>query len=72
MRTHKVTESQVKVFDHTVRMAAARADVSTETVRRWARAKSVDCRRNEMGNWMFAGSDIDTYRDRYIVTEVVS
>ena len=43
----------------TVRMAAERADGSTETIRRWARCHVIDCRRNEMGNWMFAGDDID-------------
>lgn len=71
MRNHKVTGSKVKVYDHTVRMAASRGGVSTETVRRWARAGAIDCRRNDLGNWMFAGEDIDAHKMRHIVTEVV-
>lgn len=66
-----MAQGPVKVYDLTVRQAAARANVSTETVRRWARGKRIDCRRNEMGNWVFAAEDIDAYQDRYKVIEVV-
>ena len=72
MKRQKVAERHVKVFDLTVRQAAARAGVSTETVRRWARGRTIDCRRNEMGNWVFTADDIDAYKTRHIVTEVMS
>jgi predicted site-specific integrase-resolvase len=71
MKRSPVSESKVKVYDLTVRDAAARAGVSTETVRRWARGKTIDCRRNDLGNWMFNGEDIDAHQYRHIVTEVI-
>jgi len=71
MKAPTTSSRSVKVYDLTVRQAAARAGVSTETVRRWARAHSIDCRRNDFGNWMFAGDDIDAHKNRHIVTEVI-
>jgi predicted site-specific integrase-resolvase len=70
-RTQQVPESTVKVYNVTVRAAASRLDVSTETIKRWARSGKVDARKNTSGNWVFESSDIDAMLDRHVVTEAV-
>jgi len=70
-RTQQVPESTVKVYNVTVRAAANRLDVSTETIKRWARSGKVDARKNTSGNWVFESSDIDAMLDRHVVTEAV-
>ena len=62
--------THVKVYDLSVRDAADRLDVSTETIKRWARAGRVDARKNTAGNWVFNTADIDAMRDRNVVIEV--
>ena len=71
-RQHAQPEASVKIYSLTVRQAAARVGVSTETVKRWARSGRVDARKNTSGNWVFAEADIDVMKDRNVVVEVLS
>jgi predicted site-specific integrase-resolvase len=64
--------ASVKVYDVSVRAAAERLDVSTETIKRWARANRIDARKNTSGNWMFSLADVEAMRDRNIVVEMLS
>lgn len=64
-------EASVKVFDQSVRAAAARLDVSTETIKRWARGGRIDARKNTSGNWVFNVDDVESMRDRNVVIEAL-
>jgi predicted site-specific integrase-resolvase len=73
--TKRVTtppSASVKVYDVSVRAAAERLDVSTETIKRWARAERIDARKNISGNWVFNLADVDAMRDRNVVVETLS
>ena len=70
-RIQQVPESTVKVYNVTVRQSVHMLNVSTETIKRWARSGKVDARKNTSGNWVFESSDIDAMLDRHVVTEAV-
>ena len=70
-RDHTTNLGEVKVYSLTVAAAAKRVGVSTETVKRWARAGRVDARKNTSGNWVFNTDDIDAMQDRHVVVERV-
>lgn len=70
-RLHSPPEANVKVFNLTVRQAADRVGVSTETVKRWARSGRCEARKNASGNWVFAAEDVDKMLERNVVVEVL-
>jgi predicted site-specific integrase-resolvase len=68
--THSPVAS-VKVYDQSVRAAADRLGVSTETIKRWARSSRIDARKNVSGNWVFNLADVEAMRDRNVVIEAL-
>lgn len=71
-RNIQTPAATTKVYSLSVHAAAARVDVSPETIKRWARGGRVDARKNTSGNWVFAVEDIDAMKDRHVVVEVVA